>query len=54
VAKCVENVLQTTSRATREIVIWNNGSEEATAGYLDSLDDPWISADDARRSEASR
>ena len=42
-AKCVENVLQTASPATREIVIWNNGSEDATAGYLDSLDDPRIS-----------
>ena len=42
-AKCVENVLQRTSPATREIVIWNNASPDQTATYLDSLDDPRIS-----------
>ena len=40
--KCVENVLLRTSRATREIVIWNNASTDGTAEYLDSLDDPRI------------
>jgi GT2 family glycosyltransferase len=48
-AKCVENVLQRTSPATREIVIWNNGSVDATAGYLDSLDDPRISVVSSER-----
>jgi GT2 family glycosyltransferase len=38
--KCVENVLLRTSPATREIVIWNNGSTDGTAEYLDSIDDP--------------
>ena len=38
-SKCVENVLRRTSRATREIVIWNNGSTDGTRGYLDALDD---------------
>jgi len=42
-SKCVENVLLRTSTATREIVIWNNGSSDGTAAYLDSLDDPRIS-----------
>ena len=37
--KCVENVLQRTSPATAEIVIWNNASSDHTAAYLDSLDD---------------
>jgi GT2 family glycosyltransferase len=40
--KCVENVLLRTSPATREILIWNNGSTDGTAAYLDSLDDPRI------------
>jgi len=38
--KCVENVLFRTSEATREIVIWDNGSTDGTAQYLASLDDP--------------
>lgn len=38
--KCVENVLGVTSPATREIVIWNNGSSDGTREYLDGLDDP--------------
>jgi GT2 family glycosyltransferase len=37
--RCVENVLSRTSRATTEIVIWNNGSTDGTAAYLDSLTD---------------
>ncbi len=40
--KCVENVLLRTSGATREIVIWNNASTDATRAYLDSLEDPRI------------
>ena len=40
--QCVENVLLRTSPATTEIVIWNNASEDETAAYLDSLDDPRI------------
>lgn len=40
--RCVENVLGRTSAATREIVIWNNGSSDGTREYLDSLDDPRI------------
>ena len=38
--KCVENVLLRTSAATREIVIWDNGSTDGTPEYLASLDDP--------------
>jgi GT2 family glycosyltransferase len=38
--KCVENVLGSTSPATREIVIWNNASTDGTSGYLDGLTDP--------------
>ncbi len=38
--KCVENVLASTSDATREIVIWNNGSSDGTREYLDTVDDP--------------
>jgi GT2 family glycosyltransferase len=38
--KCVENVLAVASAATREIVIWNNGSTDGTREYLDALDDP--------------
>jgi GT2 family glycosyltransferase len=37
--QCVENVLQKTSDATQEIVIWNNGSTDETRPYLDSLTD---------------
>ena len=40
--KCVENVLLRTSDATREIVIWDNASPDATSAYLRSLDDPRI------------
>ena len=38
--QCVENVLARTSSATREIVIWDNGSPDGTADYLTSLGDP--------------
>ena len=40
--QCVENVLLRTSDATREIVIWDNASQDGTAEYLKSLDDPRI------------
>jgi GT2 family glycosyltransferase len=40
--QCVENVLLRTSEATTEIVIWDNGSTDETAAYLDSLTDPRI------------
>jgi GT2 family glycosyltransferase len=40
--KCVENVLLATTAATREIVIWNNGSSDGTREYLDALDEPRI------------
>jgi GT2 family glycosyltransferase len=40
--KCVENVLRTTSTATREIVIWNNGSTDGTRPYLDTIEDPRV------------
>ena len=40
--KCVENVLARDLDATREIVIWNNGSTDGTRDYLDALDDPRI------------
>lgn len=40
--KCVENVLLRTSEATREIVIWDNGSTDGTSDYLAILDDPRI------------
>ena len=40
--KCVESVLGVTSPATREIVIWNNGSSDGTRDYLDALEDPRI------------
>ena len=37
--QCVANVLSRTSPATREILVWNNGSTDGTADYLDSLTD---------------
>jgi GT2 family glycosyltransferase len=40
--KCVENVLLRTSDATKEIVIWDNASPDATPEYLRTLDDPRI------------
>ena len=40
--QCVENVLARASELTTEIVIWDNGSTDGTADYLDSLDDPRI------------
>jgi GT2 family glycosyltransferase len=40
--QCVENVLARASSATREIIIWDNGSTDGTGAYLDSLDEPRI------------
>jgi GT2 family glycosyltransferase len=40
--RCVEDVLDRASRATTEIVIWDNASTDGTGAYLDSLDDPRI------------
>jgi GT2 family glycosyltransferase len=40
--RCVEDVLLRTSGATREIVIWNNASEDETREYLDTIADPRI------------
>lgn len=40
--RCVDDVLLRTSEKTREIVIWNNGSDDGTAEYLDALTDPRI------------
>jgi GT2 family glycosyltransferase len=40
--RCVESVLLQTSKKTREIVIWNNGSSDGTREYLDGLADARI------------
>jgi GT2 family glycosyltransferase len=40
--QCVGNVLLRTSDATREIIIWDNASQDGTPEYLRSLDDPRI------------
>ena len=40
--ECVEHVLARVSPLTAEVVIWNNGSTDGTATYLDSLADPRI------------
>jgi GT2 family glycosyltransferase len=40
--RCVQDVLLQASDATQEIVVWNNGSTDATAAYLDSLTDARI------------
>ena len=34
--RCVEDVLLRTSDATREIIIWNNASDDETKEYLES------------------
>ena len=38
--RCVDDVLRRTSEKTREIVVWNNASDDGTQEYLDTLDDP--------------
>lgn len=40
--RCVDDVLLRTSEKTREIVVWNNGSDDGTKEYLDTLTDPRI------------
>ena len=40
--RCVEDVLLRTSSATTEIVIWDNASEDGTAAFLSTVDDPRI------------
>jgi GT2 family glycosyltransferase len=42
VRRCVEDVLLRTSEKTREIVIWDNGSDDGTGEYLDTLTDARI------------
>jgi GT2 family glycosyltransferase len=39
---CVTNVCRRASDETAEIVIWDNGSTDGTAAYLDGLEDPRI------------
>lgn len=41
-SRCVEDVLLRTSPATREIVIWNNASDDGTKAYLADVSDPRI------------
>jgi GT2 family glycosyltransferase len=38
--RCVDDVLRRTSDKTREIIIWNNASDDGTREYLGTLDDP--------------
>lgn len=38
--RCVDDVLGRVSGQTREIVIWNNGSDDGTRAYLDGLHEP--------------
>jgi GT2 family glycosyltransferase len=40
--RCVEDVLLRTSRATREVVIWDNASEDETKAYLAGVTDQRI------------
>jgi len=40
--RCVEDVLLRTSEKTREIVIWDNGSQDGTREYLDLVTDARI------------
>ena len=40
--RCVEDVLLRTSEKTRELIIWDNASEDGTRGYLDTLKDARI------------
>jgi len=38
-SRCVDDVLRRASEKTREVVIWNNASNDGTKDYLDALDD---------------
>src|SRR5215208_2768028 len=40
--RCVEDVLLRTSDATREIIIWDNASEDGTGDCLSRIEDPRI------------
>lgn len=40
--QCVEQTLARTSPATKQVVIWDNGSTDGTRDYLDSIADPRI------------
>jgi GT2 family glycosyltransferase len=40
--RCVDDALLRTSEKTREIVIWDNASDDGTRDYLDDLDEPRI------------
>jgi GT2 family glycosyltransferase len=40
--RCVEDVLLRTSEKTREIIIWDNASDDGTREFLDALVDPRI------------
>jgi GT2 family glycosyltransferase len=42
IRRCVDDVLLRTSEKTREIVIWDNGSDDGTGEYLDALTDPRV------------
>lgn len=44
--RCVDDVLLRASPMTQEIVIWNNASDDGTAEYLATLDDPRITVVD--------
>lgn len=38
--RCVDDVLGRTSEKTREIIVWNNASDDGTREFLDGLEDP--------------
>jgi GT2 family glycosyltransferase len=38
--QCIDQVIGRVSGATREIIVWNNGSTDGTRAYLDTLEDP--------------
>jgi GT2 family glycosyltransferase len=40
--RCVENVIARASAAVSEIVIWDNGSSDGSAAYLEGLDEPRV------------
>ncbi len=50
--RCVDHVLARTSPLTTEIVIWNNGSEDGTHEYLNSLAEPRLHVVHSRRNLA--
>jgi GT2 family glycosyltransferase len=38
--RCIDDVLWRTSDKTREIIVWNNASDDGTREFLDALEDP--------------